>query len=401
MPEPIDPASVPTLQNTLPPGLDASIQQAAAGLPADAVKQALGVYGAFSPTLAEQQALRAGMTAPGGATTLEQQAQAAYQQAAAAPAPQVSGARQGLNELLGSVASILSGNQVYRENAATRLQREQQALMDSRKENLSNLKDIYEQRASAAKSIGNTIAEEENRLKKDRIDKTLEALQKSRDAMEEMRQIGAKQRADKTERQAQQLVNQAQIRWQKESGTMQDILDYRNQIMQTSNDSVGDLFMLRYLARISDPRTGVREQEFETFKRAEGELKRVFNAPRSWFGQGMLSDEGRRAVRAEAEKIFRQRLATFDNKLRNKRSMYIHLGMDPADAEVAIDDVLGPYRSGLEATAKSLGLSGTVYTGSMNGQSGAAQSDTTATHAKPTGMTPEKLAELKKGRVKK
>ena len=122
MVEPLNTAAAPTLQNTLPPELETSLQQAAAGLPAEAVQQALGVYGAFTPTLAEQAALRAAMTAPGGATTLEQQAQAALQQASAAPRPQVSGARQGLNELLGSVASIMSGNQAYRLTAAQRLQ---------------------------------------------------------------------------------------------------------------------------------------------------------------------------------------------------------------------------------------------------------------------------------------
>jgi hypothetical protein len=171
-----------------------ALTKAAQGLPPATLTQAQGFAEAFNPLLQAQQARRTNELAP-----LEQQAtqaQQAYNQMAAAPPPQVSGARAGLNELLGSVASILSGNQAYRETASQRLQKEQQALMESRVQNLTSLKNLYDQRAEAAKSLGNSIAEEENRIKRDRLDKSLETINKARAQQYEMDQIDKRARAE-------------------------------------------------------------------------------------------------------------------------------------------------------------------------------------------------------------
>lgn len=194
MADALNQAQTPTLQGTMPT-LEQALQQAAQGLPPDALQQALGMGKAYDPLLAEQAARRTSELKPAeqAATAAEQ----AYQRQAAAPAPEVSGARAGLNELLGSVASILSGNQTYRESAATRLQKEQQALRDSRIENLTNLKEIYTKRAEAAKSLGNSIAEEENRIKKDRLEKQINTLNEARKHQYEMDEIarrGAEER---------------------------------------------------------------------------------------------------------------------------------------------------------------------------------------------------------------
>lgn len=394
MAEALNQAQTTTLAGTMPT-LEQALQQAAQGLPPEALQQALGMGKAYDPMLAEQAARRQNELRPSMAQA--EAAAKAYETQAAAPPPGISGARAGLNELLGSVASILSGNQTYRESAATRLQKEQQALLDSRSQNLTRLKDLYDKRAEAAKSLGNDIAEEENRIKKDRIEKALEPINKAREHQYQMEEAAAREGSLKKERQASQLVNQATIRWSKPSQDMETITDYRNQIMQTSEDSVGDLLMLRFLARISDPRTGVREQEFETFKRAEGELKRVFNAPRSWFGQGMLTPEGRRALRAEAEKMFRQKLSSFDARREQVRAMYIRQGMDPLDADTAIYDVVGPYRAGLSATEKALGLEGRVYSGVRKSSgTGTEAGAGKPASAETSGLTKDKLAELKK-----
>lgn len=262
MAEPMNQAAVPTLQNTLPPELETSIKQAAAGLPPEAVQQALGVYGAFTPTLGEQAALRAGMTAPSGATTLEQQAQAALQQASSAPVPQVSGARQGLNELLGSVASIMSGNQAYRQTAAQRLQKEQEDLLESRRENLTNLKNIYDQRAAAAKSMGNAIAEEENRIKRDRLDKTLESINKSKAAAEEMRQIGAKAAAERATAKAAEPI----AGLDKEIRTYQTIGGEAVQFIDTSAYTPTDAAKIRQ--QLADTKTLVlNKNDAQTFSK--------------------------------------------------------------------------------------------------------------------------------------
>lgn len=186
MAEALNQAQTPTLQGTMPT-LEEALQQAAQGLPPEALQQALGMGKAYDPLLAEQAARRTTELKP--AEDAAKAAEEAYQRQSAAPAPDVSGARAGLNELLGSVASILSGNQVYRETASQRLQKEQQALRDSRIENLTNLKEIYTKRAEAAKSLGNAIVEEENRLKKDRVDKQIDALNKAREQQYELERI--------------------------------------------------------------------------------------------------------------------------------------------------------------------------------------------------------------------
>lgn len=186
MAEALNQAQTQTLAGTMPT-LEQALQQAAQGLPPEALQQALGMGKAYDPMLAEQAARRTSELKP--AEQAATAAERAYQQASAAPAPEVSGARAGLNELLSSVASIISGNQTYRESAATRLQKEQQALRDSRIENLTNLKEIYTKRAEAAKSLGNAIVEEENRLKKDRVDKQIDALNKAREQQYELERI--------------------------------------------------------------------------------------------------------------------------------------------------------------------------------------------------------------------
>ena len=186
MADTINTAQAPTLAGTMPE-LQAALAQAAAGLPPEVIQQGLGAAAAFNPMLAQQAARRQNELKPSMAQA--EAAAKAYEAQAAAPPPEISGARAGLNELLGSVASIISGNQTYRESAATRLQKEQQALLDSRSQNLTRLKDLYDKRAEAAKSLGNDIAEEENRIKKDRIEKALEPINKAREHQYQMEQI--------------------------------------------------------------------------------------------------------------------------------------------------------------------------------------------------------------------
>lgn len=318
MAEPINTAAVPTLQNTLPPELDASIHQAAAGLPPEAVQQALGVYGAFTPTLGEQEALRAGMTAPGGATTLAQQAQAAYQQAAAAPPPQVSGARQGLNELLGSVASILSGNQAYRETASQRLQKEQQALLDSRVQNLTSLKNLYEQRAEAAKTMGNAILEEENRIKKERLDKSLETINKARAHQYAMEEAAGKQRADEvaTKRMQNSAVNTLIDNYRQDA----DVKSYRviaralrNARNQAgANDTTGDIALINAFAKANDERTGVRTEEFRVYEKAAGWISDKLNLPQRLTGKGLLPQWVRNRIIQEMTNFEREARVDYD-----------------------------------------------------------------------------------------
>jgi hypothetical protein len=79
------------------------------------------------------------------------------------------------------------------------------------------------------------------------------------------------------------------------------IRDYYNNGLQSlkSKDSFGDLTAMRALARVTDPRTGIREEEFRTFERAVGELMRLGMIGPRMVGRGTLTEAGRAAVARE------------------------------------------------------------------------------------------------------
>lgn len=60
--------------------------------------------------------------------------------------------------------------------------------------------------------------------------------------------------------------------------------------------SVNDTILMRTLAKITDPTTGVREGEYETFESATGAISRLFVLPKSWVGKGRLTDLGRQQM---------------------------------------------------------------------------------------------------------
>ncbi len=76
----------------------------------------------------------------------------------------------------------------------------------------------------------------------------------------------------------------------------------------------GDIVLMRMLAKITDPTTGVREEEFETFQAAESTLKRfgVQLTQQMWEGD-RLTDEGRQQLFGQVENIYEQRKGAYDN----------------------------------------------------------------------------------------
>jgi hypothetical protein len=99
-----------------------------------------------------------------------------YQQAAQTPVPQVNPLQQSLESSLGNAASVLSHNPGYAQNARDRLQAQQQQLVQARIDNLTSLRDTYDQKARAAEQLGNTEMAGELRLKQEQLGKTLQAL---------------------------------------------------------------------------------------------------------------------------------------------------------------------------------------------------------------------------------
>lgn len=99
-----------------------------------------------------------------------EQAGTAYQSASQAPPPALSALSQALPGLMGSVASIISGNPSYQQDAQQRTQISQKQLFENRQNTLTALRDKYLQQADAAKQIGNDAAHTESLVKLNQIE---------------------------------------------------------------------------------------------------------------------------------------------------------------------------------------------------------------------------------------
>lgn len=81
-------------------------------------------------------------------------------------------------------------------------------------------------------------------------------------------------------------------------------------------NSLGDIVLMRTIAKITDPSSAVREEEFATFKSAIGTLPRYGIALTSnLVGKGQLTDAGRQAIMGQITNIYNQRQAAYQNKV--------------------------------------------------------------------------------------
>lgn len=76
----------------------------------------------------------------------------------------------------------------------------------------------------------------------------------------------------------------------------------------------GDIVLMRMIAKITDPTTGVREEEFRTFEAAQSTLARygIALTSKMWSGD-RLTDAGRLALYQQAKDIYTQRLSAYQN----------------------------------------------------------------------------------------
>ena len=89
-----------------------------------------------------------------------------------------------------------------------------------------------------------------------------------------------------------------------------------------NNNSAGDIVLMRMLAKITDPTTGVREEEYRTFKDAVGTLPRLgVQVTKQLTGKGQLTEQGRKVLLKEVENIYKQREAAYKNSIENYRSL--------------------------------------------------------------------------------
>jgi hypothetical protein len=81
-------------------------------------------------------------------------------------------------------------------------------------------------------------------------------------------------------------------------------------------NSAGDIVLMRTLAKITDPTTGVREEEYKTFQSAIGTLPRLgVQATSNLVGKGQLTAKGREQLYKQVENIYNQREAAYLNKI--------------------------------------------------------------------------------------
>lgn len=76
----------------------------------------------------------------------------------------------------------------------------------------------------------------------------------------------------------------------------------------------GDVVLMRMIAKLTDPTTGVREEEFRTFEGAQSTLSRYgVNLTKRWWAGDRLTQEGRNALYQVAQNIYGNRKTSFDS----------------------------------------------------------------------------------------
>ena len=85
---------------------------------------------------------------------------------------------------------------------------------------------------------------------------------------------------------------------------------------ENPDHGVGDLTLLRMLAKITDPTTGVQSSEFSTFEDAQGAFEKLGLSLTKKMWQGdRLTEEARAAFLQQAEDIYKQREAAYQDSV--------------------------------------------------------------------------------------
>ena len=93
-------------------------------------------------------------------------------------------------------------------------------------------------------------------------------------------------------------------------GAYEQAVSARNQ-----KDSIGDIVLMRTVAKMTDPSSSVREEEFQTFQSAQGVLPKYgVQLTTGMVGKGQLTDAGRTAILNQIQSIYDQRKGAYDYK---------------------------------------------------------------------------------------
>jgi hypothetical protein len=81
-------------------------------------------------------------------------------------------------------------------------------------------------------------------------------------------------------------------------------------------NSLGDIVLMRTIAKITDPTSSVREEEYATFQNAIGTLPRYgITLTTGMVGKGQLTQAGRDAILGQISNIYNQRAAAYQSKI--------------------------------------------------------------------------------------
>ena len=100
------------------------------------------------------------------------------------------------------------------------------------------------------------------------------------------------------------------------------------QFKSGGSDSVSDTVLMRALAKVTDPQTGVREEEYRTFEDSVGALNQVYVMPKKWIGKGRLTSDGRAAMIREIQNRYNSREKDYNEQYKYYKKQAQDTGLD-------------------------------------------------------------------------
>jgi hypothetical protein len=126
----------------------------------------------------------------------------------------------------------------------------------------------------------------------------------------------------------------------------------------------GDVVLMRMIAKMTDPTTGVREEEFRTFEGAQSTLSRFgVNLTKRWWAGDRLTQEGRNAMFQIAQNLYENRKNAYDNSYQfyNSQLQKVSPGATVAPYNVApASQVATPLVQATQEAPKTSGFIGGV-----------------------------------------
>jgi len=115
----------------------------------------------------------------------------------------------------------------------------------------------------------------------------------------------------------------------------------------SKNHGVGDLLLLRALAKVTDPTTGIREEEYKSFQSAMGSLasKGVYLSEGMWNGT-QLTEKAREDLYKQLEKTYQSKKAAYDSIAEDVKTAGQTFGLPESAIKVLTPDYYATTSAG-------------------------------------------------------